>query len=63
MATQITVLLLESFELVLGQGVFTVFGLHNMNVPLFWKELTRVTDLGSRWSVSCHMAVACDSPT
>eukprot|EP00983_Pelagomonas_calceolata_P055597 1144222-Pelagomonas_calceolata.AAC.1 len=20
-----------------------------MNVPLFWKELTRVTDFGSRW--------------
>eukprot|EP00983_Pelagomonas_calceolata_P097223 1158220-Pelagomonas_calceolata.AAC.9 len=50
MATQITVLLLGGFELVLGPGVFTVFDLHKMDVPLFWKELTRVTDLGSRWS-------------
>eukprot|EP00983_Pelagomonas_calceolata_P076888 1153614-Pelagomonas_calceolata.AAC.2 len=31
-------------------GIFTVFDLHEMDVPLFWKELTRVTNLGSRWS-------------
>eukprot|EP00983_Pelagomonas_calceolata_P049044 1141322-Pelagomonas_calceolata.AAC.2 len=33
-----------------GAGVFTVFGLHEMDVPLSWKELARVTDLGSRQS-------------
>eukprot|EP00983_Pelagomonas_calceolata_P046554 1140236-Pelagomonas_calceolata.AAC.2 len=43
MATQITVLLLGGLKLVLGLGVFTVFDLHKMDVPLFWKKLNRVT--------------------
>eukprot|EP00983_Pelagomonas_calceolata_P071734 1151380-Pelagomonas_calceolata.AAC.1 len=46
----IVVLLLGGLDLILGPGVFTVFDLHKMDVPLFWKELARVTDLGSRWS-------------
>eukprot|EP00983_Pelagomonas_calceolata_P072983 1151960-Pelagomonas_calceolata.AAC.2 len=33
-----------------GPGVFIIFDLHKMDVSLSWKELTRVTDLGSRWS-------------
>eukprot|EP00983_Pelagomonas_calceolata_P016133 510687-Pelagomonas_calceolata.AAC.1 len=52
MGKQITVLLLRGFELVLGPSVFTVIDLHKMDVPLLWKELTRVTDLGSIWSGS-----------
>eukprot|EP00983_Pelagomonas_calceolata_P051466 1142424-Pelagomonas_calceolata.AAC.6 len=32
------------------KSVFTVFDFHKMDVPLFWEELTRVTDLGSGWS-------------
>eukprot|EP00983_Pelagomonas_calceolata_P046130 1140017-Pelagomonas_calceolata.AAC.1 len=39
-------------------GVFTVFDLHKMDVPLFWKELARVTDLRSRWS-GCSWCWAC----
>jgi len=35
-------------KLILGPGVFTVFDLHKMEVPLAWKEPARVTDLGSR---------------
>eukprot|EP00983_Pelagomonas_calceolata_P029531 925247-Pelagomonas_calceolata.AAC.1 len=27
--------------------VFTVLDLHKVDVPLFWKELARVADLGS----------------
>eukprot|EP00983_Pelagomonas_calceolata_P079029 1154495-Pelagomonas_calceolata.AAC.5 len=37
-------------KLILGPGVFTVFDLHKMDVPLFGKELARVADLGSRGS-------------
>eukprot|EP00983_Pelagomonas_calceolata_P122488 1160913-Pelagomonas_calceolata.AAC.8 len=40
------VLLLGDLKLILGPGVFTVFDLHKVDVPLFWKELTRVTGLG-----------------
>jgi len=43
--TKIAVLLLGGLQLILGPGVFTVFDLHKMDVSLFWKELTRVTDL------------------
>eukprot|EP00983_Pelagomonas_calceolata_P073696 1152236-Pelagomonas_calceolata.AAC.1 len=49
MATYVAGLLLGGLKLVLGPGVFTVFDLHKMDVPLFWKELTRVAGLGSRW--------------
>eukprot|EP00983_Pelagomonas_calceolata_P005209 170172-Pelagomonas_calceolata.AAC.2 len=31
-------------------GVFTVFDLHKVDAPLFWRDLTRVTSIGSRWS-------------
>eukprot|EP00983_Pelagomonas_calceolata_P109429 1159556-Pelagomonas_calceolata.AAC.1 len=37
-------------QMILGPGVYTVFDLHKMDVPLFWKELAKVTDLGSRWT-------------
>eukprot|EP00983_Pelagomonas_calceolata_P116711 1160339-Pelagomonas_calceolata.AAC.7 len=49
-ATEVMVQLLRGLQLILGPGVFTAFDLHKMGVPLFWKELTRVTDLGSRWN-------------
>eukprot|EP00983_Pelagomonas_calceolata_P079648 1154780-Pelagomonas_calceolata.AAC.1 len=48
MATEVAVLLLGGLKLILGPGVFTVSDFHKMDVPLFWKELVRVTDLGSR---------------
>eukprot|EP00983_Pelagomonas_calceolata_P048149 1140937-Pelagomonas_calceolata.AAC.3 len=50
MVTEVTVLLLEGFELILGLVVFTVFDLLKMDMPLFWKEQDRMTDLGSKWS-------------
>eukprot|EP00983_Pelagomonas_calceolata_P059107 1145786-Pelagomonas_calceolata.AAC.5 len=37
-------------KLILGPGVFTVFDIHKMDMPLFWKELARVVNLESRWS-------------
>eukprot|EP00983_Pelagomonas_calceolata_P013820 442742-Pelagomonas_calceolata.AAC.1 len=45
-ATEVAVLRFGGLQLILGPGVFTVFDLHEMDVPLFWRELTRVTDLG-----------------
>eukprot|EP00983_Pelagomonas_calceolata_P055408 1144135-Pelagomonas_calceolata.AAC.1 len=45
---RVAVLLLGGLELALGPGAFTVFDLHKMDMPLFWKELTRVAGLGSR---------------
>eukprot|EP00983_Pelagomonas_calceolata_P008285 269499-Pelagomonas_calceolata.AAC.1 len=42
--------MLGDLQLILGPGVFTVIDLHKMDVPLLWKDLTRVTDLGSRRS-------------
>eukprot|EP00983_Pelagomonas_calceolata_P124510 1161112-Pelagomonas_calceolata.AAC.21 len=48
MATEIAVLLLGGLQLILGPGVFTVFDLHEMDMPLSWKGLTRVTDLGKK---------------
>eukprot|EP00983_Pelagomonas_calceolata_P080996 1155374-Pelagomonas_calceolata.AAC.2 len=51
MATWVEVMLLGGLELMRGPGIFTVFDIHKMDVPLFWEELTRVTDLGSGWSV------------
>eukprot|EP00983_Pelagomonas_calceolata_P030701 964210-Pelagomonas_calceolata.AAC.3 len=50
MVTEVAVLLLGGLKLILGPGVFIIFDLHKINVPLFWKELARVTDLGGRWS-------------
>eukprot|EP00983_Pelagomonas_calceolata_P046487 1140200-Pelagomonas_calceolata.AAC.3 len=55
MVTGAVVLLLGGLKLIFGPRVFTVFELHEMDVSLFWRELflrelTRVTDLGSRWS-------------
>eukprot|EP00983_Pelagomonas_calceolata_P084202 1156315-Pelagomonas_calceolata.AAC.2 len=47
---EVAVLLLGGLLLVLGLDVFTVFDLHEMDVPLFWKELTTMADLGRRWS-------------
>eukprot|EP00983_Pelagomonas_calceolata_P050407 1141960-Pelagomonas_calceolata.AAC.5 len=47
---EVVVLLLGGLQLILGPGVFTVFDLHEMDVPLFWEELTRVAGLGGRWS-------------
>eukprot|EP00983_Pelagomonas_calceolata_P055609 1144232-Pelagomonas_calceolata.AAC.1 len=44
----VAVLLLGGLKLVLGPGVFTAFDLHEMDVPLFRKELTRMTNLGRR---------------
>eukprot|EP00983_Pelagomonas_calceolata_P035842 1121682-Pelagomonas_calceolata.AAC.3 len=41
------VLLYWGLKLILGPGVSTVIYFHKMDVPLFWKELARVTDLGS----------------
>eukprot|EP00983_Pelagomonas_calceolata_P009034 293794-Pelagomonas_calceolata.AAC.1 len=38
---EIVVLLLGGLQLILGPGVFIVLDLHEMDVPLFWKELTR----------------------
>eukprot|EP00983_Pelagomonas_calceolata_P054819 1143868-Pelagomonas_calceolata.AAC.4 len=46
----IAVLLIGGLELISGPGVFAVFDFHKVDVPLFWRELTRVTNLGSRWS-------------
>eukprot|EP00983_Pelagomonas_calceolata_P036185 1132479-Pelagomonas_calceolata.AAC.1 len=46
----VVVLLIGGLKLVFGPGVFTVFDLQKMDVPLFWKELTRMTDFGRRWS-------------
>eukprot|EP00983_Pelagomonas_calceolata_P079056 1154515-Pelagomonas_calceolata.AAC.2 len=45
-------LLLGGLQLILGPVVFTGFGPHKMDVPLFWKELAslRVANLGSRRS-------------
>eukprot|EP00983_Pelagomonas_calceolata_P084207 1156315-Pelagomonas_calceolata.AAC.7 len=47
---RIAVLLLGSLKLILGPDVSTVSYLHEMDVPLFWKELATVTDFGSSWS-------------
>eukprot|EP00983_Pelagomonas_calceolata_P005673 186728-Pelagomonas_calceolata.AAC.1 len=47
---EVVMLLFGGPKLILGSGVFTVFDLQNMDVPLFWKELAIVTDLKSRWS-------------
>eukprot|EP00983_Pelagomonas_calceolata_P061304 1146790-Pelagomonas_calceolata.AAC.1 len=41
MATEVAVLLLGGLELIFMPGVFTVFDLHKMNVPLFRKKLAR----------------------
>eukprot|EP00983_Pelagomonas_calceolata_P006875 223751-Pelagomonas_calceolata.AAC.1 len=43
-------LLLGGLKVILGPGVFTVFDLHKMDIPLLWQELARVTDLGRRQS-------------
>eukprot|EP00967_Tisochrysis_lutea_P050626 scaffold62310_cov22-Tisochrysis_lutea.AAC.1 len=37
-AMVVAVLLLGGLELILGPGVFTVFDLHKMDMPLTWKE-------------------------
>eukprot|EP00983_Pelagomonas_calceolata_P080814 1155311-Pelagomonas_calceolata.AAC.4 len=36
-----------SIRLILGPGVFTTIVLRKMGVPVFWKDLARVMDLGS----------------
>eukprot|EP00983_Pelagomonas_calceolata_P012407 397580-Pelagomonas_calceolata.AAC.4 len=46
--TEVAVLLLGGLKLIHGPGILTVFDLHEMDMPLFWKELTRMTGLGSR---------------
>eukprot|EP00983_Pelagomonas_calceolata_P045886 1139909-Pelagomonas_calceolata.AAC.2 len=52
MAIKVAVLLLGGLEVILGPGGFMVFDFPKMSVPLFWKELARVMDLGNRWSDS-----------
>eukprot|EP00983_Pelagomonas_calceolata_P105173 1159101-Pelagomonas_calceolata.AAC.2 len=47
----------RGLKLILGPVIFTIFDLHKIDVPQFWKELTRVTDLGSRWSGSSWCSV------
>eukprot|EP00983_Pelagomonas_calceolata_P121049 1160762-Pelagomonas_calceolata.AAC.6 len=42
-------LLFEGLKLILGPGVFTVFYLHKLDVSLFWKDVARMADLGSRY--------------
>eukprot|EP00983_Pelagomonas_calceolata_P043961 1139104-Pelagomonas_calceolata.AAC.7 len=54
MVTEVAVLLLGGLKLILGPGVFTVFDLLKMDVPWFWKQLARMTDLKSRWSGCQH---------
>eukprot|EP00983_Pelagomonas_calceolata_P128303 1161498-Pelagomonas_calceolata.AAC.4 len=46
---KVALLLFGGLKLTLGPGVFTIFDLQKMDVPLFWKELARVTYLGSRF--------------
>eukprot|EP00983_Pelagomonas_calceolata_P111026 1159739-Pelagomonas_calceolata.AAC.11 len=54
METKVMMLLLGGLKLNSGRGAFklkfTLFNFHEIDVPLFCKELARVTDLGSRWS-------------
>eukprot|EP00983_Pelagomonas_calceolata_P044425 1139293-Pelagomonas_calceolata.AAC.1 len=47
-SNEVAVLLLGGLKLIIGPGVFRVFDLHKMDVPLFWKELAKVMGLGSR---------------